>query len=181
MSRAAVIKTGKVSLEDIFLEFNQFIDSHKSVVLATMNKDFEPESSYAPVLRHEGKFYIFISELSNHTENLMTKPSASLLFIEAENEAKNLFARKRATLKASAQIINRSTDQWQQVLALLEDKFGKIVSMLKPLEDFHLFELTPESAGYVRGFAQAYKLKGSDLSAVTHLNEGGHGKSRKAS
>lgn len=50
--------------------------------------------------------------------------------------------------------------------------------LLKPLEDFHLFELTPDSAGYVRGFAKAYKLSGSDLSEVKHLSEGGHGKSK---
>ncbi|MGC9385953.1 MAG: HugZ family protein [Hydrogenovibrio sp.] len=165
-------------LNGIYTEFNDFIDSHQSVVMATLNKTAEPEASYAPVMRNNGRFYIYISELSNHTFNLMEDPQASLLFIEPENEAKHLFARKRATLKTRARHIQRTEAEWETLMTQLEDKFGEIIQMLKPLEDFHLFELTPLSAGYVRGFAQAYKLEGDDLSDVTHLNEGGHGKSR---
>ncbi|KUJ74343.1 hypothetical protein AVO42_02730 [Thiomicrospira sp. XS5] len=169
----------KKPLSNIYNEFNQFIDSHQSVVMATINKAAEPEASYAPVMRHDGRFYVYISELSNHTFNLMEDPQASLLFIEPENDAKHLFARKRATLKATAKHIQRSDSEWEGTMDKLEEKFGEIIQMLKPLEDFHLFELTPLSAGYVRGFAQAYKLEGEDLSDVTHLTEGGHGKSKK--
>ena len=170
----------KSSLAEIYNDFNQFIDSYQSVIMATNSTVNEPESSYAPVLRHNGNFYVYISELSKHTANLMGSPLASLLFIEAENDAKNLFARKRATLKVASKEIERIDHKWQEILNLLEDKFGKIIDMIRPLEDFHLFEFTPVSAGYVRGFAQAYKLNGDDLSTVTHLNEGGHGKSKKA-
>lgn len=173
--------TKKNALAEIYDDFNQFIDSHQSVIMATNSAVNEPESSYAPVLRYNGKFYVYISELSKHTANLMENSLASLLFIEAEDDAKNLFARKRATLKAASKEINRVDHQWQEILNLLEEKFGKIIEMLRPLEDFHLFEFTPVSAGYVRGFAQAYKLLGDDLADVTHLNEGGHGKSKKAS
>lgn len=168
----------KKSLDDIYDDFNQFIDGFKSVVMATINKTSEPESSYAPVLKYDGKFYVYISELSNHTSNLLGNPQASLLFIESEDGAKHLFARKRATLKTRARHIKRSESEWESILGLLEEKFGKIIGMLKPLEDFHLFELIPDSAGYVRGFAQAYRLEGSDLSKVAHLTEGGHGKSK---
>lgn len=169
----------KDSLAGIYTEFNEFIESHQSVIMATINTLNEPESSYAPVLKHNGNYYVYVSELSKHTANLMDHPLASLLFIEPENDAKNLFARKRATLKVTAKHIARTANNWEEMLELLENKFGKIISMLKPLEDFHLFELTPVSAGYVRGFAQAYKLEGKSLSEVTHLNEGGHGKSKK--
>lgn len=96
----------KKPLSNIYNEFNQFIDSHQSVVMATINKAAEPEASYAPVMRHDGRFYVYISELSNHTFNLMEDPQASLLFIEPENDAKHLFARKRATLKATANTFN---------------------------------------------------------------------------
>lgn len=168
----------KNSLAAVHAEFNEFIDSHRSVIMATMNKLAEPESSYAPVLKHNGSFYVYVSELSKHTANLMDNPLASLLFIESEDDAKNLFARKRATLKVSAKHIARTDKNWEEMLELLESKFGKIISMLKPLEDFHLFELRPDSAGYVSGFAKAYKLTGNDLSEVRHLSEGGHGKSK---
>lgn len=169
----------KKPLMSIYNEFSGFMDSFESAVLATISKDGDPESSYAPIMRHDGKFYIYVSELSAHTFNLMNTPKASVLFIEPEKEAKHLFARKRATVKTEANHLERDSAEWGTKLDALEEKFGEIIQMLRPLEDFHLFELTPKSAGYVRGFAQAYKMEGEDLSDVTHLREGGHGKSKK--
>jgi len=124
-------------------------------------------------------FYIYVSELSKHTFKLINTPQASVLFIEPEQEAKHLFARKRATLKTETTHLERGSDDWNDRIDKMEGKFGEIITMLRPLEDFHLFELKPTSAGYVRGFAQAYRLEGDDLSDVKHLSEGGHGKSKQ--
>lgn len=169
----------KKPLQSIYNEFKSFIGSFETVILATTDASLHPESSYAPVLQYNNRFYIYVSELSNHTQNLMDMPKASLLFIEPEQEAKHLFARKRATLKAVSTHIERDTEQWHEMLDLMENKFGEIIQMLKPLEDFHLFEFTTQGAGYVRGFAQAYRLEGEDLSNVTHINDRGHGKSKQ--
>jgi putative heme iron utilization protein len=48
---------------------------------------------------------------------------------------------------------------------------------LRELKDFHLFELTPVKATYVRGFAQAYHINGSQLNEINHIRDRGHGKS----
>ncbi|KUJ71065.1 HugZ family protein [Thiomicrospira sp. WB1] len=165
-------------LQSIAKEFHAFMDGFESVILATQNKKMEPEPSYAPVLRQGRHFYVFVSELSAHTFNLMESEPAGMLFIEPEGEANHLFARKRATLKASSRHVPRTDDDWEKILDRMETKFGDIITMLRKLEDFHLFELTPRSAGYVRGFAQAYRIEGEHLDEVTHLREGGHGQSR---
>lgn len=169
----------KKPLSSIHKELMDFINSFESTVLATVNKTSTPESSYAPVLQYNHRYYVYVSELSNHTQNLMDVPKASLLFIEPEQEAKHLFARKRASLKVNANHLSRDSDTWNEILEKMEAKFGEIIQMLRPLEDFHLFELSVAEGNYVRGFAQAYKLGGEDLSDISHINDRGHGKSHR--
>lgn len=168
----------KLSLNEIHNEFHAFIDDKDSVILGTINEDKTPEASYAPVLRVNHRFYIYVSELSKHTENLKSTLKASLLFIEDETTCKQLFARQRATLKAKAKLIERNSDLWEVILDSFEEKFGPMIPMLRPLEDFHLFEFTSDEASYVRGFAQAYRLNGQELSEVAHKNDRGHGRSK---
>lgn len=176
---ASESETAKKPLQSIHNECMKFINDFDSAILGTVSKEGDPESSYAPIMKLQNNFYIYVSELSKHTGNLIQTPKASVLFIEPEQDAKHLFARKRATLKTQATHLARDSDEWNERINAMEEKFGEIITMLRPLEDFHLFELTPESAGYVRGFAQAYRLEGEDLSDVKHLSEGGHGKSRQ--
>jgi len=103
----------KKPLQSIYNEFKDFITGFESVILGTISKDSKPESSYAPVLQHNNRFYIYVSELSSHTQNLIDVPKASLLFIEPEQEAKHLFARKRATINTDVNHIERETNEWQ--------------------------------------------------------------------
>lgn len=169
----------KKPLASIHKELVTFINSFDSAVLATVNQESLPESSYAPVLQHNQRYYVYLSELANHTQNLLDVPKASLLFIEPEKEANHLFARQRASLKVEAQHIERDSEFWRDILGQMEDKFGDIIQMIKPLQDFHLFEFSVTEGSYVRGFAQAYKFTGEDLSDINHINDRGHGKSQQ--
>lgn len=152
---------------DLYDEYQQFIAGFNSVILATasINEDgaAEPEASYAPVLQQGDYFYIYVSALAVHTRNLLQHKTASLLFIEDEAQAQNLFARRRASLQVTADEIARDTDEWQQLLQAMEDKHGKMVSLLRTLTDFHLLRLTPLSGGYTAGFGKAYRLTGEGL------------------
>ena len=169
----------KLSLNEIHTEFHTFIDDKYSVILGTINNEGTPEASYAPVLRINHRFYVYVSELSKHTGNLLATLQASLLFIEDETTSKQIFARQRATLKTKVKPIERNSDLWEVILDSFEEKFGPMIPMLRPLEDFHLFEFASEEAGYVRGFAQAYRLVGQELSEVTHKNDRGHGRAKQ--
>jgi hypothetical protein len=71
--------------------------------------------------------------------------------------------------------IQRGKEPWEKILDAMQGKHGGLIEMLKPLDDFHLFEITPIEASYVRGFAQAYKVTGTNLSEITHKNDRGHG------
>jgi len=164
----------KPAVDQIADDFHTYIASFQSAIFATVNQSATPDASYAPILQQNGHFYIFISELAQHTENLMTTPTASLLFIEPEEDAGNLFARKRATIQVVARPIARTDADWPGLLDAMQAQLGEMISILRNLADFHLFELTPIKANFVKGFAQAYELEGDRLTAVQHRQGAGH-------
>jgi putative heme iron utilization protein len=165
----------KPSLEDILSEALEFYRAFDSLLLATADREGHPHASYAVhIADDQGRFYIYISELAAHTQNLHQKPRASVLLIEDENRAKHLFGRKRLTCDCRAEPISRNTAAWQETMGLFVDKHGKFMEMLQGLEDFHLFRLIPEKAIYVRGFAQAFELSGDQLGAIRPINDKGH-------
>lgn len=80
-------------------------------------------------------------------------------------------------IRCDAKAIAREEAQWGLMLDMYEESLGKMMRNLRELKDFHLFELTPVKATYVRGFAQAYHINGSQLNEINHIRDRGHGKS----
>ena len=136
----------------------------KTVVLATSSIDGEPEASYTPcVMDNEGRIYIYISRLARHTRHLLSNRRASLLWIENEEAARNLFARRRLSLECDATEVSRGSEQAEQILDQMEQELDKTVSVLRTLGDFHLFRLTPAQGVYVQGFGKAFDVSGPAL------------------
>jgi putative heme iron utilization protein len=140
----------------------EFLASQQTLLLSTASVSGIPGISYAPFVRDEGCFYILISELAVHTDNLFANPQASVMFVRPEYESNNLFARERAIFDCSVKEIGRSDAIYQTQLMAMQDKFGEIVGVLRSLSDFHLFALSPESGRYVAGFGQAYTINVKD-------------------
>ncbi|MBV67291.1 MAG: heme utilization protein HutZ [Candidatus Marinimicrobia bacterium] len=162
-------------MNEVIKEKNNLINNMSSLILGTTNNKNLPNSSYAPFgIDNENNFYIFISELSKHTKNIMLNPNVSLMIIEDESKSKTIFARKRLTITGKASIINRNEKDWNQKIKILENKFDDTFTYLKNMEDFHLFKITPISGLLVFGFAKAFNLEGPELVNVVHLNEKGH-------
>lgn len=151
-----------------------FPSRFQTLHLATVGGEGLPEASYAPYVTDQGHYYVFLSELARHTGNLRAVGRASVLFIEAEADAKHLFARERLTLACEAIECTRGSSRFEQVLDLFEQRFGKFMQVIRPLQDFHLFELRPLSGSYVAGFARAYTFDGADVALMRHRNDEGH-------
>lgn len=167
-----------IPLEQVLAEFHEFNASHHSVVLGTVNQEGHADTSYAPVLQKDHKFYVYISELAVHTPNLLNHLNASLLFIEPEDKARNLFKRKRSTIRVTAETIARNSETFHEIMNDYAEHFGKIMRNLSGSKDFHLFELTPQHATFVRGFAQAYRISGKKLDQIQHMGDRGHGQAK---
>lgn len=174
------IREDEINLEAIKGEALAFHQGFKSVQLATSREDL-PVASYAPFVRDsQGTFFVYLSDLAQHTGNLVINPRASLLFIENEADAAHLFGRRRVTYQCDVEAIERGTPVFEAMLDEFERVHGSFMQMLRGLLDFRLFALHPAGANYVKGFAQAYELHGAGLAEIRHVNDRGHRDSRAA-
>ena len=157
------------------IEKNKILDNMQTVILSTLDKKNVPNSSYAPAVKDDdNNFYIYISELSKHTNNLLNNPLVSIMIIEDEHGSENIFGRKRFTMDAKAQLVTRDTNDWEDKINMMELKFGESIAYLKNLTDFHLFKITPHAGLLVHGFARAFRYQGKGLNEIVYLNEKGH-------
>ena len=160
-------------LEQTTQEYRNFLQSFHSLCLATVDETGNPDLSYAPhILSSEGRFYVFLSDLARHTGLLRTSGCASVLLIEPEEQAQEIFARKRVSFQCRANQVARESEEWKNIMERFEEQFGEIVNLLKGLGDFHLFCLTPESGLFVKGFGQAFSVGGDQLDELQHLGPG---------
>ena len=149
-------------------EMQELISAQRTLHLATRAPSGEPEASYAPFVADEtGRFYIFVSRLSRHTRNLLEQPGLSILLIEPEAEAQQIFARKRLSYHCVAEVIARDDPEWAARLDEFEARFGAIIDMLRSLDDFVMFRLVPEYGSFVKGFGQAYTI---DSDMIEHVS-----------
>ncbi|MDX1294717.1 MAG: pyridoxamine 5'-phosphate oxidase family protein, partial [Sulfurimonadaceae bacterium] len=142
------------------------IDSCRSSVIATTDSSGHPHTSYAPYVRSDSCYYILISDAATHTRNLRNTPACALLFIEDESSCEQLFARKRVSMQCSAREIPREDPAFENKTSLMQERLGDMVSMLKQMADFRLFELTPLRGEAVFGFGEAYTFE-ADVQNVT--------------
>lgn len=153
------MKNTSPNLDELQAEAIAFRDSFSSLLLATCDSQQTPHISYAPYISDsQHNYYIFVSELARHTQNLHNNPNASLLLIEDEQQARNIFARKRLSLEVSAQKISTHTSEHENILNLMTKELGNTLDILRNLPDFHLFKLSFKHGSYIRGFGQAYEL-----------------------
>jgi len=134
-------------------EMFALVDMFSTVLMATSSTEGDPEISYSPYAIVDGKLHVFVSDLALHTANLKSNPKASLLFIENENNAEKLHARKRVTFSAKADLVDRNSDHFRSVMQAMHSRFGEIIP------DFHLFAMSTESAVLVKGFADAHTIE----------------------
>ncbi|MDN3616492.1 heme utilization protein HutZ [Vibrio gallaecicus] len=153
-------------------EIKEFRQERRTIQLATVDEEGRPNVSYAPFVQNQEGYFVLISKIARHARNLEANPQVSLMMIEDEENAKQLFARKRLTFDAVANVVERDSELWSQVVAQLGERFGEIIDGLSQLEDFVLFNLKAENGLFVKGFGQAYQVSGDDLVDFVHLQEG---------
>ncbi len=153
-------------------EVMEFIHCHKSLQLASNDADGAPHASYAPFAVGDNCLYVLLSELASHGVNLQRDARASVLIIEDEATAANMFARVRVNYSMRAEQVQRDSATWQAGIASLVDRFGEFPGQLTQLQDFSLFRLVPTGGRYIKGFGRAYKLPGNTLAGddLQHLN-----------
>lgn len=153
----------------------EFIQNFKSTVLASIDSDNHPFTSYAPFIYNNHQYYIFISDIARHSQNIQNNPNISLFFIEDEQTCETIFARKRVQLSATAKQINKKSPTFNEILDLFEAHHGATVKTLRTMQDFNLYEITPLKGEAVFGFGQAYDVGGEFCTELlSRKNQMGH-------
>lgn len=147
--------------------YQAFPNQIKSLMLSTVDSQGNPHASYAPFISDAQRcLYIYTSELSAHTQHLLARPTASVLLVADEADSPQIFARPRLTYTCEVSEIARKSPQWEAQMPQFDQRFGAIMGMLKTLQDFHLFCLTPVQGRFVLGFGAAYAVDPHDLSQL---------------
>jgi heme iron utilization protein len=159
-------------LETAQAAYQGFTDKFKSVIISTVSQQGVPNASYAPFIMDESKnIYIYVSGLSTHTQNLQAVPKVSVLFIEEESQTKQIFARRRLNFDCEATLVERETQSWNQTVDSFESRFGEIISVLRDLPDFRIFQLKPATGRFVIGFGAAYEVDPNNFSSLIHITK----------
>lgn len=163
-------------------EIRVFIDSRRSLQLATLNADGAPFASYAPFATDADSLYVLLSDIATHGKNLSLNDRASVLIIEDEDNASELYARLRVSYQVKAEELTVNSERWKKAVRLLSERHGERPEKLALLADFHLFRLRPLEGRYVKGFGKAYSLQGGTLAAesIDHLRVGHKTRDEKA-
>lgn len=150
------------------------LDKTLSLQLATLGEEAYPHCGYTPYLMQQEPesgarlFYIFVSELALHTRDLMREPHASILLIEDEADAKQIFARTRLYYECDVEELIPEHKNYTTILDAYEERHGTMVNLLRQLPDFRLMQLSPVSGQFVMGFGKAFKLTGPGLNQFEH-------------
>lgn len=153
-------------------EIQEFRDTRKTLQLGTLDRAGKPHTSYAPFAFSEQGYYILVSNLAQHGQNLRHNKAVSIMMIEDESQAKTVFARRRLSFDTNAEHIARESDDWAEGIEILHARLGEMVLELSQLGDFNLYRLNPVSGRYVKGFGKAFNVTGDDLLTIVRLDEG---------
>ena len=140
-----------------------FLKEFKSMVLSTIDKDNNPFTSYAPYVKNDAKYYVYLSSMARHTQNLDNNNKVSLFFIEDEISCANIFGRKRAVIQADSKKLPRDTKEFESLINIFEKEHGATMNMLKSMKDFSIYEFKPYGGEAVFGFGEAYDIGGENF------------------
>jgi len=168
-----------MSSKNLENEYVKFMQDAKSVYISSINEHkggVAPEISYSPCIVDEDKnIYILVSTLTKRTESLLAERNVSLMFIEPEEQCKEIYVRTRLiflcnTLQIGRQMGTNFDLLWDELAEKFTEKFGDIINMLVSFKDFKMFRFRPIRGTFVKGFGKAYTIEGKDMDQIEHIS-----------
>ncbi|MGL5711902.1 MAG: HugZ family protein [Paraclostridium sp.] len=148
----------------------KLIQSKKSLMISSLNKEGFPEVSYAPFIMINDKVYIYLSQAANHYYNLSENKNCSIMIIEDESEAKVVFARQRVSFECEA---NKLIAVEEEIFNKFDEVHSESMMMVLKNLDFDIFKLKLKKGRLVQGFGKAYDVvfneSGYELLHVTGI------------
>ncbi|HEY6147632.1 MAG TPA: pyridoxamine 5'-phosphate oxidase family protein [Thermoanaerobaculia bacterium] len=126
--------------------------------------DTAPYVSMVPfaLLEDGSAFLIHVSELSAHTQDMLTDPRVSLLVMEGESAGTLPQELARVTVLGEARRIDDESPEHEHAMARYLERFPDSAPMFG-FADFSLFAIRPAELRWIGGFAAAQSLTPGEL------------------
>lgn len=100
-------------------------------------------------------FYIHISRLAHHTQDILKDSRVSLMIAESDRDEQNPQLLGRLSIIGRATEISTQAADYQAIKDLYLARFPETSANFF-LKDFSIFQIQPEEARYVAGFGQIF-------------------------
>lgn len=110
-------------------------------------------------------FYIHVSRLARHTQDMQKDARVSLLIAEREDDKGDPQQLARITIQARATMLMPSDAEYALAQRLYLAKHPQNAPLFE-FKDFALYRIEAQRARYVAGFARAFNLDAEDLRRV---------------
>ena len=140
------------------LKINALLDNrYEQAALGTIDGDQWPLVTKVIPLVIKNNIYLLLSDLSEHTKNIIANPTASLYFAASENH-RSRSNNVRLTLQGT--VTKLSLDKKEKNFKLLVERHSTIdigSEMWAYFDDFNFYEFHSKRQLFVEGFAKAYQ------------------------
>ncbi|MBX2991814.1 MAG: pyridoxamine 5'-phosphate oxidase family protein [Bacteroidetes bacterium] len=107
-------------------------------------------------------FYLHISRLAHHTQNILYDARVSLMLAEADDGSRNPLTLARVSIQGEALRLEEGSPEYEAGRSAYLDKFPD-ASMNFSLGDFGLYFIEPFTARFVAGFGKIFNLTLQDF------------------
>ena len=144
--------------EEIAIKIKKIINgNYQQAALGTIDDVGLPMVTKIIPMNYNGKIYLLISDLSEHTKNLNINPNASLYFAQEETH-KIKSNNPRLTLQGFFKKVELKKDNPKfQILLKSYNKVEPGSKMWGMFTDFNFYVFTANKQIFVEGFGKAYQ------------------------
>ena len=139
------------------------IRHQRIAALGTLRND-APEVTMVPIAASPDctAFYLHLSKLAHHTQNISHDARVSLMVAEADDGMRNPQTLARVSIQGDAILIAETANDYAPARFSYLARFPQ-AEMTFTLNDFGLYKIEPKAARLVAGFAQTYNLTVRDF------------------
>jgi hypothetical protein len=143
-------------------EAASLVRAERWAALATLDGGTPLASMVAYAMDEEGALLFFLSQLAQHTRNMIDSPQVSLAVTEPDGGEDDPQRLQRVTLTGAVEVIRRGSGAFDAAAQRYVDRFPDALPRFE-LGDFMLFRFTPADARYVGGFARAARFTWDEI------------------
>ncbi len=109
-----------------------------------------------------GQLIIHVSTLAAHTKHMLENARVSLMLMAAPSPDVSAQATPRVTIQGTAAQLDKASSEYEEAKAVYIERFPQSLDLFG-FADFSLFAVTPTSARFVAGFAQAMTMSAEEF------------------